>query len=131
MYGLAWKAEPLTEKRGMLEFCWDGLKAWTKSQTGDCDVHNGLTIYWDWRVKDCQLLATDPGPAFKTFRTGRGSYWCDGPTLSPCSASDPNGYHHTLTDREDGFADGSSTCTFSYTGKIVLVVGSEVVQGCT
>lgn len=82
-------------------------------------------------MDSCVLNSVNNGPSSVVWRTGQGDYYCSPTDTFPCSVSNPDGYYHSLYDREDGHVDGTSHCTYWYTGEIVLNVGREILQGCS
>jgi hypothetical protein len=68
---------------------------------------------------------------WEVWHEGTGSYHChDLPGgLNPCGG--PTGYYHSLIDHEKGRGNGTSVCTFGYTGTLVLGPAQQILQGCS
>ncbi len=130
MYGFGGPIDKLTHKYGKLTFSYDGQSATISSQSGSC---SGSKPFWwyEWKVDSCTTNSVNNGPAYMVYRIGQGSYHCDPANTSPCSLSDPDGYYHSLTDQETGYADGTSRCTYTRSGNIVFGTGEEFLQGCS
>lgn len=130
-YGTPW-FDVLTEQKGKITFSYDGTNArqsdiwWTSCWGAD---HSSLG--WKWVVDSCSITSLNTGPSSVVWQTGRGNYHCDPAGNFPCNLSDPDGYYHSLYTDEDGHADGTSHCTYWYSGNIVLGPGREVLQGCS
>lgn len=128
MMGYGGGADKLTQKNGTLEFCYNGSTATIDSQAGGCT--GSSTLYWDWLVDSCSTTSVEYGPSSEVYRSGWGDYHCDPPGTFPCNGSNPDGYYHSLSDSEAGFADGSSTCSYGYGGQIVYGVAQNIILGC-
>jgi len=129
MWGGDGPPDQLTHKYGKLKFSYNGTSAWINSQSGSC---NGSTpASWSWVVDSCTTVHVQSGPASTVSRVGNGSYHCSPAGGFPCNLSNPDGFYHTLLDEEDGYANGSSTCYFSFSGIIVIGVSQQILQGCS
>ncbi len=126
MYGYGGAGDKLTKKNGSLTWIYDGLQAQITSQSGTCQGSNHGS--WSWVVDYCATIALQSGPAATVFRTGQGNYHCSPTGQLPCSLG--GGYYHSLYDHEEGQKSGSSTCTYSSSGTIVLGIGQTILQGC-
>jgi len=130
MYGYGGTWDKLTHKYGRLTFSYDGQSAAISSQSGSCQGSKPLPWY-EWVVDQCVLESVNYGPSGVVWRTGRGDYHCDPSGTFPCSLSDPDGYYHNLYDREDGHSDGTSHCSYWWSGTIAAGVSTEILQGCS
>lgn len=129
MYGYAGHWDQLTHLQGRMKFCWDNTKAWVSSHWGGCwgsDPPGG----WQWLVDGCWRTKLISGPAWRVQVHHRGDYHCSPPNSWPCDISDPNGYYHYLYSEIWGDGDGTSTCLWTWSGRIAGGVGQNIVQGC-
>ena len=130
MYGYGGTWDKLTHKFGRITFSYNGQSATLSSQSGSCQGSKPFSWY-EWVVDGCFLTSVNYGPSNIVWRTGRGDYHCEPPGTFPCNLSNPDGYYHSLYDDEDGHADGTSHCTFWWSGTIVAGVNREILQGCS
>jgi len=129
MYGYGGTWDKLTRKTGKLTFCYDGVNATINSQSGTCQ--GSTPGSWSWVVDACVTIDVRSGPAPIVWRTGRGDYHCNPPSQFPCNIPAQDGYYHSLYDSEDGHSNGTSHCSFWWTGVIVAGVDRQILQGCT
>jgi len=129
MYGYGGKWDKLTHKYGRLTFSYNGQSATIISQYGSCQGSSPFPWY-SWDVDGCYTISVYYGPGSVVWRTGRGDYHCDPAGTFPCNLSNPDGYYHRLYDDEDGYANGTSHCTYWWSGNIASGVSTEILQGC-
>lgn len=129
MYGYGGTWDQLTHKSGQINFCYNGSTATIDSTFKNCE--GSSIMYWDWLVDGCAVTGLVSGPASVVRFSSRGSYHCSPVNDPPCDLSNPDGYYHNLTDTEFGYGNGSSACTFGYTGQVAGGVSREIIAGCS
>jgi hypothetical protein len=129
MYGAGGTWDQLTSKSGRLNFCWNGSQAWATSQAGGCT--GSAYGLWSWVIDGCWVTAYVAGPSAHVYRSGKGSYHCSPAGSPPCWFSNPDGYYHSLFETENGYPNGTSSCSWSYSGLVVSGVSRTILAGCS
>jgi hypothetical protein len=128
MYGYGGIADKLTNLRSSITFTYNGSSATITNEGGWCAGSQPFNWY-AWVVDNCWGRVSR-GPASSVWFEHHGEYHCNPASTAPCSASNPDGYYHSLISTITGNANGSSTCTIGSTGTIVDGIGRYTVQGC-
>ncbi len=122
--------DKLTSVESQITFTWDGTNATITAggeSCGGADPPGG----WYWSVDWCGVQYQDSGPRDVVWRTSRGAFHCEPPSVFPCNGSDPDGYYHNLYASEDGHGNGVSHCDYWYDGQLVFGPNREIWQGCS
>ena len=116
MYGGGGYWDVLTRKSGVLRFTWDGQSAQIDFRDGDCTA---VSWYTGWSVLDCSSNGFNDGPSASVHRSGEGTYyWVPGSSWYPA-------FYHHLYDSEWGYANGTGTCVYDWSGTIVIGVYND------
>lgn len=127
-YGFGGPLDVLTKLIGTMVVCENGSEFTDVSHTGTC-VGTDLGA-WEWVIEQCYSGGIIVGASIaQTIE--KGDFHCSPRNQAPCSASNPDGYDHTLKTVEQKNLGGSATCFVSLTGIDVLGSYKDIIQGCS
>lgn len=127
-YGFGGPLDVLTKLIGTMVVCENGSSFTDVSHTGTC-VGTDLGA-WEWVIERCYSGGIIVGST--TAQTiEKGDFHCSPRNQAPCSASNPDGYDHTLKTVEQKNLGGSALCFVSLTGIDVLGSYKDIIQGCS
>jgi hypothetical protein len=128
MYGYGGPTDRLTRLVGKMVAC-ESSTSWTSvSATGTCYATDPPGS-WKWVIEKCYSGGiTTSSTVAQAIQFG--DYHCSPRTTAPCSATNPDGYDHTMKMVERKTRGGSATCTGSLTGLDVVASYTDIIQGC-
>jgi len=131
MYGGGGTSDKLTKITSSATFSWNDVYAWVSSGGETCWGNTFFSPNWWWDVDYCESTYGDgtPGDPGAWF-WGYGDFACRPTWVFPCSASNPDGYFHTLNNYLSSDQYGNASCTYWYSGNIVSGVTRNIIQGC-
>jgi hypothetical protein len=128
MYGYGGPLDRLTRLVGTMVACETTSTFTSVTHTGTCYATDPPGS-WRWVIERCYS-----GGIIQTSTTAQaiqlGDFHCDPRTTAPCSATNPDGYDHTLKMTERKTRGGSAVCYGSLTGLDVVGSYTDIIQGC-
>jgi hypothetical protein len=127
--------DKLTQIKLRVDWCrqTSPASAWITGYVGTCiALDQPPSFGYDWIIDSCSAPNKNLGPVNGlAYVAGQGSFHCGPTNVFPCNLSNPNGYYHTLYNTVGKAANGSSHCSYSYTGQKVFGPNRSILQGCT
>lgn len=131
MYGGGGQSDKLTKVTADVTFSWDGTRAWVASGGKNCWGSRAFWPDWWWAANYCGAVYSSGTPSDPTaWYLAEGDFSCYPSSVIPCSLSNPDGYYHTLANYMTGDKNGKASCTYWYSGQIVLGVTRKIISGC-
>ena len=113
MYGGGGTGDKLTSVTADATFSWNGVQAWVTSAGKTCWGSSAFYPNWWWDDNYCgsSYGSSTPSDPWAWF-LAEGDFSCYPSWVFPCSASQPDGYYHTLANYITTNINGKADCSF-------------------